>query len=144
MNDQNAVAFEWVCSEPRAKAFAARLAKDGGEVRGTSPFVPEPEEADLYSDAEFDPLVVVGAVLVSAMVLRYVRELVLDLKGREIAVLDLSGETLQVRVVPIGRASQVILKAPDGSLTPFAPSEIDKIERSLAAMLPPLKPGAPR
>lgn len=139
MHDQSTVTLEWVCSEGAAKAYAARVGNDGGKVTGTTPFVPKPEEADLYSDAEFDPLVIVGVVLASGMVLRYVRELVLDLKGREIAVVDLSGETLQVRVVPVGKASQVIEKAPDGSLTRFTPSDIDKIEQNLAAMLPQAK-----
>jgi len=143
MNNQSKVTLEWVCREGTIKAFAARVGNDGGKVTGTTPFVPEPEEADLYSDAQFDPLVIVGLVLASGMVLRYVRELVLDLKGREIAVLDLSGETLQVRVVPVGKASQVIVKAPDGSLTRFAPSDIDKIEQNLAAMLPQANPAGP-
>lgn len=143
MNDQTMVTLEWVCSEGAAKTFAARIGSNGGMIMGTTPFVPEPEEADLYSDAQFDPLVILGVVLASGMVLRYVRELVLDLKGREIAVIDFSGQALQVRVIPIGKASQVIVKMPDGSVTRFAPSDIDKIERNLAAMLPQAKPIGP-
>jgi hypothetical protein len=141
MNDQSTVTLEWVCSESTAKAYAARVGNDGGKVVGTTPFVPEPEEADLYSDAQFDPLVIVGVVLVSGMMLRYVRELILDLKGREVAIIDLSGETPQVRLVPVGKASQVIVKEPDGSVARFAPSDIDKIERSLTEMLPQLSSG---
>ncbi|MDO8843069.1 hypothetical protein [Methylicorpusculum sp.] len=143
MNDQSMVTLEWVCSEGAAKDFAARIGNDGGKTMSMTPFEPEPEEADLYSDAQFDPLIILGVVLTSGMVLRYVRELILDLKGREIAVIDLSGDALQVRVVPIGKASQVIVKAPDGSLTRFAPSDIDKIEQNLAAMLPQAKPIGP-
>ncbi len=143
MNNQSTVTLEWVCGEGTAKDYAARVGNDGGKVMGTTPFVPEPEEADLYSDAQFDPLVIVGVVLASGMVLRYVRELVLDLKGREVAIIDLSGETPQVRVVPVGKASQVILKGSDGSVTRFAPSEIDKIEQNLAAMLPQVKSAGP-
>lgn len=136
MDDQSTVTLEWVCSESTAKALAGRVVNDGGEVMGTTPFVPEPQEADLYSDAQFDPLVIVGVGLVSGMVLRYVRELILDLKGREIAIIDLSRETPQVRVVPVGKASQVIVKEPDGSVTRFAPSDINKIEQKLTEMLP--------
>jgi hypothetical protein len=135
MNSQSTITLQWVCSEGSAKGFATSVRKHGGEITGTTPFVPEPDEADLYSDAQFDPLVIVGVVLASGMVLRYVRELVLHLKGREIAVIDLSGSTPQVRVLPVGKASQVIVKAPGGSLTRFAPSEIDKIEQNLAATL---------
>lgn len=96
MNDQSMVTLEWVCSEGAAKAFAARIGNDSGKTLSTTPFEPEPEEADLYSDAQFDPLVILGAVLASGMVLLYLRELILDLKGREIAVIDLSGDVLQV------------------------------------------------
>jgi hypothetical protein len=135
MNEQGTVAFYWVCSEGSAKDFVAKVGSDGGTVTGTMPFVPEPEEADLYSDAQFDPLVVVGVVLAAGLVLRYVRELILDLKGREIAVVDLTGETPQVRIIPVGKASLVLVKAADGSVTKFAPSEIDKIEQSLAGLL---------
>jgi hypothetical protein len=140
MNDQSKVTIEWVCSEGIASAFATRVGNDGGKVTGTTPFVPEPEEADLYSDAQFDPLVIVGGILASGMVLRYIRELILDLTGREIAVVDLSGQTLQVRVIPIGKASQIIVKAADGTVMRFAPSDIDKIEQNLAAMLAQAKP----
>jgi hypothetical protein len=135
MNEQGPATFCWVCSEGSAKDFAAKVGSDGGTVTGTMPFVPEPEEADLYSDAQFDPLVVVGVVLATGLVLRYVRELILDLKGREIAVVDLTGETPQVRIIPVGKASLVLVKAADGSVTKFAPSEIDKIEQSLAGLL---------
>lgn len=144
MNNQSKVTLEWVCREGATRAFATRVGNDGGKVTGTAPFVPEPEEADLYSDAQFDPLVIVGLVLASGMVLRYVRELVLDLKGREIAVIDLSGKTPQVRILPVGKAAQIIIKAPDGSLTRFSPSDIDKIEQNLAAMLPKANPAGPR
>jgi hypothetical protein len=135
MNEQGTVTIYWVCSEGSAKDFAAKVDSDGGTVTGMMPFVPEPEEADLYSDAQFDPLVVVGVVLAAGMVLRYLRELILDLKGREIAVVDLTGETPQVRIIPVGKASLVLVKAADGSVTKFAPSEIDKIEQSLAGLL---------
>lgn len=140
MNAQSTVSIEWVCSEGTAKAYAARVGNDGGKVIGTTPFVPKPEEADLYSDAQFDPLVIVGVVLAAGMVLRYVRELILDLKGREVAIIDLSGEITQVRVVPVGKVSQVIVKGPDGFVARFAPSDIDKIEQNLVAMLPQVKP----
>lgn len=140
MNAQSTVPIQWICSEGSVKAFAEKVGSDGGAVTGTTAFVPEPEEADLYSDAQFDPLVIVGVVLAAGMVLRYLRELILDLKGREIAIVDLAGETPQVRVVPVGKASLVVIKAADGSVTKFAPSEIDKIEQSLAALLPRVKP----
>ncbi|WP_429886352.1 hypothetical protein [Geoalkalibacter halelectricus] len=139
MSDQNSINLEWVCGEGVAKDYAARVSSDGGQVVDSVPFVPPPEEADLYSDAQFDPLVIVGAVLASGMVLRYVRELVLDLKGREIAILDFSGTKPQVRVVPVGKASQIIMKSPDGTIERFSPSEIDKIEQNLAALLSPAK-----
>ncbi|MEA5389886.1 hypothetical protein VB738_01305 [Cyanobium gracile UHCC 0139] len=135
MKDHSALTLEWVCGEGIAAAFAARVGSDGGTVTGTTAFVPEPEEADLYSDAQFDPLVVVGVVLAAGLVMRYLRELILDLKGREIAVIDLTGEAPQVRIVPVGKASLVLVKAADGSVTKFAPSEIDKIEQSLAGLL---------
>lgn len=136
MNDKNTVKLEWVCSEGRVKEYTAKIAGDGGKVVGTTHFVPEPGEADLYSDAQFDPLVVVATVLTAGMVFRYLREMVLDLKGREVAIVDLSKETPQVRVVPVGKVSQVILKKPDGSVERFSLSEVDKMEKNLAAMLP--------
>src|SRR5262245_5176975 len=143
MSETPMLALEWVCSEGAAKAYAGRVAEDGGKVTGTTPFVPIPEETDLYSDAQFDPLVIVAGVLASGMVVRYVRELVLDLKGREIEVIDFSGKTPQVRVVPIGKASRVIVKAADGSIKDFTPSDIDKIEQKLESMLAPHTPAGP-
>jgi hypothetical protein len=135
MKDHSALTLEWVCGEGTPAAFAARVGTDGGTVTATTAFVPEPEEADLYSDAQFEPLVVVGVALTTGLVMRYLRELILDLKGREIAVVDLTGETPQVRIVPVGKASLVLVKAADGSVTKFAPSEIDKLEQSLAGLL---------
>jgi hypothetical protein len=136
VTDTNTVSLEWVCSEGSARALAARVSDDGGKVLGTRAFVPGPEESDFYSDGQFDPLVVVALALGSGMVLRYVRELVLDLTGREIMIVDLAATTPQVRVIPIGQASQVIIKAANGSVMRFAPSDVGKIEQSLAALLP--------
>ena len=135
MTTRDAVEVEWVCSEGSARSFATRVTEDGGTVLNATPFVPRPEEVDLYSDAEFDPLLVVGTTLGIGLLLRYAREIFRDLKGREVAVVDLTGPTPQVRVVPVGAASQVIVKAPDGSVATFATGDTEKIEQSLTSLL---------
>ena len=137
---ESLVAVEWVRSEASAELLAAQIARDGGKVLGTTPFVPAPNEADLYSDAGFEPFLVVGSLLAGTVALRYIRELIRDLKGREVAVLDLAGKTPQVRIVPIGAASQVVVKAPDGSVATFSASSIPDIEKLLEPLLSAQKP----
>ncbi len=136
MGETTTITLEWVCGEGIAKSFAKQAAEDGGQVKFTAPFVPEPEFVDLFGDAQFEPLTVVTVALATGLLLRYVKELVLDLKGREIAVIDLSGDSVVCTRLDVGRASKVILKAPDKSLTPFSPSEIDKIQDQLKSLLP--------
>jgi hypothetical protein len=136
MSEPTTVAVEWVCSEGLASEFGARLRADGGEVTGTEPFVPNAEEPDLHADAQLDPLVIVSTVFAFGLLMRYIRELVSDLKGREIALIDLSGEKPQLRRIRLDRkTTRVIVKAADRSVTSFATSDIDKLERHLAGLL---------
>lgn len=131
MNDQKSINFEWVCSEGNVNQYSKRVVNDGGKVINTDPFVPNPDETDLFSDAQFEPLIVVGIITSIIIVIRYIRELILDLKGREVAIIDLSMDIPQIRVIPIGKASQVIVKGNDGSVVRFSPSRIDDIEKDL-------------
>ena len=130
MSDPSAVTFEWVCSEGGANTFAGRVENDGGRVTGTTPFVPKPEEADLYSDAQFEPLITLALIVAVPVVVRYVVELAKELKGREVAVIDLTGPIPQVRVLPVGRASEVVVKAADKSVTHFPPPTSAALRRT--------------
>lgn len=136
MGAERAIQLSWICSEGAAKQFADKVKGDGGSVERSGPFVPPPDAPDLYSDAQFEPLTVVTVALAAGVLLRYVRELVLDLKGREIAVIDVSRSSIECRRLDVGRASQVIVKAPDGSVSRFAPSDVDKIQDQIKALLP--------
>lgn len=130
----NEFRLDWICTEGEVPALSDRVAKDGGKVEGRAPFEPPPDEIDLHADAQFEPLTVVTALVAASLGFKLIRETIKDLRGRQVMVLDVTGNTVTSRVVPLGGADHVIIKSASG-VERFDTGQTTAIEEALLKAL---------
>ena len=126
--------LDWVCTEGDAAALSRRIAKDGGQIEGRAQFEPPPDEIDLYADAQFGPMTVVTALVAASLAFKLIRETIKDLRGRQVLILDVSGDTVTSRMVSLAGADHVIVKSAAGAES-FAVTQTAAIEKMILEAL---------
>ena len=126
--------LDWVCTNGKVAAFSDRIAGEGGEVEGKKPFEPPPDELDLYADGQFEPLMVVTALVAAALGFKLIRETIKDLRGRQVMVIDVTDDTVKSRVLPLEGVDHVIVKSASGTET-FSTAQTVDIENAILKAL---------
>ena len=115
--------------------FSQRVTGEGGHVEGSAPYEPPPDEIDLYPDGQFEPLTVLTVAVAASLGLKLIRETIKDLRGRQVLILDVSGDTVTSRIVPLTGVDHVIVKSASGVESfPAAPTTVVIEEALLKAL----------
>lgn len=123
-----------IATEGAAPNLARQIDEAGGSTSDVTPYEPPPDEIDLYSDAQFEPLTILTAVVSASLGLKLIREAVKDLRGREVLVLDVTEDEVTARRVPLGGADRIILRSQTGVET-FSTTQSTAIEEALLRVL---------
>jgi hypothetical protein len=122
--------LNWIGPHGDMSKLSQRATGEGGRVEGSAPFEPPPDEIDLYPDGQFEPLTVVTVAVAVSLGLKLIRETIKDLRGRQALILEISGDTVTSRIVPLDGVDQVIIKSASGA-EHFAVGPTTVIEETL-------------
>ena len=106
--------LKWIGPHGDVSNLSRRLTGEGGHVEGSRPFEPPPDEIDLYPDGQFEPLTILTVAVAASLGLKLIRETIKDLRGRQALILDVSGDTVTSRIVPLAGVDHVIIKSASG------------------------------
>ena len=120
----------WIGPHGDVSKLSRHVTGGGGRVESSAPFEPPPDEIDLYPDGQFEPLTVVTVAVAVSLGLKLIRETIKDLRGRQALILDISGDTVTSRIVPLDGVDHVIVKSASGVET-FAVAQTIAIEEAL-------------
>ena len=133
MGQEGDIRIEIVLAESEAPLLERETAQAGGEVLGARPFEPDPEEADLYGDRNFEPLTVVAVAAGVTFVIGRISSLWLDHSRPGGQIVDLRVVPAQVRPAPHLDRGELLVIRPDGreQYHPRNPDESASILRAV-------------
>jgi hypothetical protein len=123
--------LNWIGPHGDVSKLSQRLTGEGGSVENSAPYDPPPDEIDLYPDGQFEPLTVLTVAVAASLGLKLIRETIKDLRGRQALILDVSGDTVTYRIVPLNGVDHVIVKSASGVETFAVGSMTTAIEEAL-------------
>lgn len=115
MNESTAIPFEWAVPSSSLDASRAALAQANARVDPAArPFVPPPEERDLYVDAAFEPLLILTGVAAAGALVDLVIGSVKRVKHSGILV-DTRGGKLTIHEHPTLERGTVMVFSEQGA-----------------------------
>lgn len=128
--DQN-VAVEWIVAESTSSDYVQTIEQNGGEI--TQPpeaWVIPPELLDEYPDPQFEPFMVIGAVVAIGFLIKRIADVYTDLKHPGGQVVDVRAGGLAVRVAPQLKPGTLVLISDEGPKV----FQVNEKDEALAAL----------
>ena len=108
------VPVQFVTEEKNAPDYVAAIEKSGGKLgEPVKPWPIPPDLLDDYSDAQFEPLMMVSAAVAIGFLVKRISDVWLD-HTRPGQVIDTRGKTIVVRVAPGLKHGDIVLQSEEG------------------------------
>lgn len=136
MQPDQTVAVEWIVAESDASDYVQAIEQNGGAV--TQP--PEawempPELLDEYPDPQFEPFMMIGAVVAIGFLIKRIADVYTDLKHPGGQVVDVRAGGLAVRVAPQLKPGTLVIVSDEGPKV-FQTNEKDEALALLGQLIP--------
>jgi hypothetical protein len=120
------ISVELVAEESTASDYAAEIEKSGGKLEDAiKPFAIPADLIDDYSDAQFEPLMLVAATVAVGFLIKRISDVWLDHTRPGGQVIDTRGDKIVVRVAPYLERETLVLQSKEG-VTVFRPQDRDE------------------
>ncbi len=124
MSDQ-AISVDFVTEESSAPEYVAKIEKSGGKLENAvTPYTIPPDLLDDYSDAQFEPIMLVAAFVGTGFLIKQISDVWLDHTRSGGQVIDTRGDKIAVRVAPYLKRGTLVLQSKD-EVKVFQPKDRD-------------------
>jgi hypothetical protein len=120
------ICVEFVTEESTASDYVTEIEKSGGKLEdAVKPFNIPADLIDDYSDAQFEPLILVAAAVAVGFLIKRISDVWLDHTRPGGQVIDTQGNKIVVRVAPYLERGMLVLQSKEG-VKVFRPQDRDE------------------
>lgn len=113
--NEHPVTVEFVTEESTADLYISGIKDSGGKLHGDAePFNIPADLIDDYSDAQFEPLMLVAAAVAIGFIIKRVSDVWLDHTRPGGQVIDTRGDSVVIRVAPYLERGTLVLQTNEG------------------------------
>ena len=135
MNQHDVISANFVMEESSVSDYVTAVDKSGGKLAGPpGPYTIPAELLDDYSDAQFEPLMVVAATVAVGFLVKRISDVWLDHKRPGGQVVDTRGGQTVIRVAPYLERGTLVLQS-DRGVQVFRPEKHDEALPVLGKLL---------
>lgn len=121
------ISVEFVTEESITSDYLSEIEKSGGQLEDTvKPFNIPADLIDDYSDAQFEPLMLVAAVVAVGFLIKRISDVWLDHTRPGGQVINTQGKKIMVRVAPYLKRGTLVLQSSEG-VKVFQPQDRDEV-----------------
>jgi hypothetical protein len=115
MQPDQTVAVEWIVEESAASDYVQAIEQNGGEItQSPEAWVIPPELLDEYPDPQFEPFMMIGAVVAVGFLIKRVADVYTDLTHPGGQIVDCREGGLAVRVAPQLKPGTLVIVSDEG------------------------------